>query len=77
MKCGKGIGCYITIYNGRILFGLNEKFELTKISPYQNKFGEGVKDKDLTHDYVLNEKMYNDLLQKIKNLEFLEYFVTE
>ena len=77
LKCGKGLGCYMTMYSGRILFCLKEKFQLTNLSPYQNKFGEIIKNKKLTYDYILNEKMYYDLYLKIKNLEFLDYFVTE
>jgi hypothetical protein len=72
--CGGGEGVYLHIYNGEVTYALLDHFVLTKINLYQNRFGESVKSRSISDDYVLNQDVLKGLLADYKNLNYCKYF---
>jgi hypothetical protein len=72
--CGSGDGVYLHIYNGEVTLALLGKFVTTKIGLYQNRFGETVKGKSISDDYLLNNDTLSSLLSEYNNLSYRKYF---
>lgn len=72
--CGSSEGVYLHIYSGEITFSLLDNFINTKTSIYLNKFGESLKSKSISEDFVLHEEILKNLLNEFRNLSYCKYF---
>ena len=76
-KCCYGTCCFITLYNGKIIYVKENDTILSDVCPYRNKFGEGITSKNITDEYILNEAEYNLILNDFINSRHFKYFKKE
>ncbi len=72
--CGAGDGIYLHLYSGEITMSLVGNFVNSKMSIYLNKFGESLKARSISDEFVLNEDLLQSILSEFKTLAYRKYF---
>ena len=74
-KCSGGIGLFLNIINGEIVYLLKRRFIFPKIYIYLNDFGDILKDKNLSDEYKLNKKELEKGIMKFIDVTYRKNYI--